>query len=280
MFQQATSSQLDINRTKALLAWKRQPNTTDAQARLLGGAGEITLRLHQLPLPLIAYIAGFLYSERNPGTPSIWLIFSTLYQQIQLSDQEEEETKSRQNMQSLYFNLFKKRTETGDQESASASSETSSKLNDTQFLNALKEDSAHLVIMTATRAACRLTVSNNEKQLLLVVTFGTYAQKNFTLLYLLRELENRYACLNSHKNELQYYTAAVQYVNFIEMHFSTWIESLKATKKNANNTIENELIRDYPKYMSCAREIIFKSAAIISQSSVPERRKPKTCSIS
>lgn len=206
------------------LAWKEaRPEITDTDAKLLASVGDVTLKIHALPLPLIIYIANFLYpksdaEESKRSRLCEWLIFAALYRQVYGSVAEAE------------IPLL---------ESAIKESETAA-------------------IESAEEISGQLTV-DNARQLILMAQLGTDAQRIRILYHLSSALYVQYLrCrTNYSENNEKYQKSYLQtrrYFYFIKRYYQPSFERLKS--KPNKTRFENTVINDYRRYMSCARETL------------------------
>lgn len=228
MFELTSFSQGSLSSTEAVRAkWKRAwPNITEKDLCLLTNAGEVTLRLHNLPLTMIISVANFLFPSADEGksersTPLEWLILTALYRQIDPDTLDTREKKA--------------------------------------LCERAIKDSELAVLIAGECMAYKLTQSKNARYIMLIAVLGTNAQKTHILLHLLEALFGEYSqCKVSYGKQDQAYHAAYtdtrKYYYFIKGYYSFWVKELE--KKPARNAKEQELVDDYPKYLSNAEEIL------------------------
>ena len=253
-----------FNQHSTLQAWKEiNPQITHSDAKLLRYAGELALKIADLPLYLIIQIANFLYpsdasQKKQRSKPVEWLILFTIYKQLTPKTTSlEQEVLSKQYIQCL-FEKANQKTRLSSNPATSLQNEK--RMTEKDLLQAVIQESEHAVIVTAQRITHTLSKENSQQQLILVALFGSYAQKTWTLYHLLIALQEKYfTCKSNHpiKNEKYYnaYAETKKYTFFIEKYYSIWLEVLKKTARE-KQSIEEKIVEDYPRYLSCANETL------------------------
>jgi hypothetical protein len=264
-----THSDEEKNVLKDVLAWeKRAPGITRKNATLLTGAS-LSKKILALDSFMLIEIARYLCGPNQPGKPLEWLIISAMLQShypklgrqsIRLEDQEQQQTSA--TIFEQYFSNPVKNSPTTTAFTHLNSADVERNLdNRARLFNTIRQESQNLICASATRAAVELTQNDNESQLSMVMLFGTYAEKNIVIYYLMITLFNAYqTCHHNYQtpgmaSQLQQnYTETKRYVMFLENHETQkWSDSLP---RISEDSFEKRLKERHYNYLRVANSTL------------------------